>query len=91
MNILHLGLLAGILTSCAVIPQIYLAFRTRQVRDISVWQPVLLVVGMSLWLLYGIMIRDVPLIAANIFSITCNLMLITMKFYYTENRVSSKI
>jgi len=91
MNILHLGLLAGILTSCAVIPQIYRAFRTRQVRDISVWQPVLLVVGMSLWLLYGIMIRDVPLIAANIFSITCNLMLITMKLYYAENRVSSKI
>jgi MtN3 and saliva related transmembrane protein len=91
MTILHLGLLAGILTSCAVIPQIYRAFRTRQVRDISVWQPVLLVVGMSLWLLYGTMIGDVPLIAANIFSITCNLMLITMKFYYTENRVSSKI
>jgi MtN3 and saliva related transmembrane protein len=91
MNILHLGLLAGILTSCAVIPQIYRAFRTRQVRDISVWQPVLLVVGMGLWLLYGILIHDVPLIAANIFSITCNLMLITMKLYYAENRVSSKI
>lgn len=91
MNLLHLGLLAGILTSGAVLPQIYRAFRTRQVRDISVWQPVLLVVGMGLWLLYGILIGDLPLIAANIFSISCNLILIGMKVFYAENRVSSKV
>ncbi|MRR53252.1 MAG: hypothetical protein EG822_01900 [Deltaproteobacteria bacterium] len=91
MNLLHLGLLAGILTSCAVLPQIYRAFRTRQVRDISVWQPVLLVVGMGLWLLYGILIDDLPLIAANIFSISCNLILIFMKLFYADTTVSSKV
>jgi MtN3 and saliva related transmembrane protein len=89
MNILHLGLLAGILTSCAVLPQIYRAFRTRQVRDISVWQPVLLVAGMGLWLLYGILIRDLPLIVANTFSISCNLLLIGMKIVFTESRDSN--
>jgi len=91
MNILHLGLLAGVMTSCAVLPQIYRAVRTRQVRDISVWQPVLLVVGMGLWLLYGILINDMPLIAANTFSIACNLLLITLKFFYAESRVTSKM
>ena len=91
MNLLHLGLLAGILTSCAVLPQIYRAFCTRQVRDISVWQPVLLVVGMGLWLLYGILIDDLPLIAANIFSISCNLILIFMKLFYDDAKVSSKV
>jgi MtN3 and saliva related transmembrane protein len=91
MNILHLGLLAGVLTSCAVLPQMYRAFRTRQVRDISVWQPVLLVAGMGLWLLYGILIGDLPLIAANIFSIACNLILISLKYFYDECRVVSKI
>ena len=91
MNLLHLGLLAGVLTSCAVLPQIYRAFRTRQVRDISVWQPVLLVVGMGLWLLYGILIDDLPLIAANIFSISCNLILIFMKLFYADTTVSSKV
>jgi MtN3 and saliva related transmembrane protein len=90
MNLLQLGLLAGALTSCAVLPQIFRAFRTRQVRDISVWQPVLLVAGMGLWLLYGILIGDLPLIAANIFSISCNLLLITLKYLYSENRVFSK-
>lgn len=88
MNLVHLGLLAGALTSCAVIPQIVRAWRTRQVRDISVWQPVLLIAGMGLWLVYGILIGDLPLIATNVFSLTCNLVLISLKFLYAEGRVS---
>lgn len=86
MNAMQLGLLAGALTSCAVIPQVLKAYRSRQVRDISVWQPVLLVLGMGLWLAYGIMIRDLPLIAANVFSIACNFLLIIMKFMYREEQ-----
>jgi MtN3 and saliva related transmembrane protein len=91
VNLIQLGLLAGILTSCAVLPQIVKSYRSRHVRDISLWQPVMLVVGMGLWLLYGILIDDLPLIVTNIFSITCNLILITMKLLYADNRLSSKI
>ncbi len=91
MNLIQLGLLAGILTSCAVLPQIVKSYRSRHVRDISLWQPVMLVAGMGLWLLYGILIDDLPLIVTNIFSITCNLILITMKLLYADTRLSSKI
>ena len=77
-----LGLVAGAVTSIAVVPQVARAYRTRRVRDISVWQPVILVAGMILWLAYGVMIGDIPLIAANIFSIACNGILIGMKFCY---------
>ncbi|MRR38266.1 hypothetical protein EG829_27175 [bacterium] len=77
-----LGLVAGAVTSIAVVPQVARAYRTKRVRDISVWQPVILVAGMILWLAYGVIIGDIPLIAANIFSIACNGILIWMKFYY---------
>lgn len=77
-----LGLVAGAVTSMAVVPQVARAYRTKRVRDISVWQPLILVVGMLLWLAYGFMIGDIPLIAANIFSIACNGILIWMKFNY---------
>ncbi len=80
----QLGLVAGAVTSCAVIPQVVKAYRSRHVRDISVWQPVILVLGMCLWLAYGLMIRDTPLIVANFFSIFCNFLLIAMKFFYRE-------
>jgi MtN3 and saliva related transmembrane protein len=80
----QVGLVAGAVTSCAVIPQVVKAYRSKHVRDISVWQPVILVFGMFLWLAYGLMIRDIPLIAANFFSIFCNSLLIAMKLFYRE-------
>jgi MtN3 and saliva related transmembrane protein len=85
MNIIYLGLLAGAVTSVAVIPQIIKAYRSRHVRDISIWQPVLLNMGMSLWLTYGIIIGDIPLIVANTFSILCNSILIVMKIFFKED------
>ena len=85
MNITYLGLLAGTVTSISVIPQIVKAYKSRHVRDISIWQPVLLNLGMCLWLSYGIIIGDIPLILANIFSIICNTMLIVMKLFFKED------
>jgi MtN3 and saliva related transmembrane protein len=85
MNVTHIGLIAGAITSAAVIPQVVRTYRTRHARDISIWQPVLLDIGMLLWLIYGIMIGDLPLILANAFSIFCNTLLIVMKIYYKED------
>ena len=85
MNVTHIGLIAGTITSAAVIPQVVRTYRTRHARDISIWQPVLLDIGMLLWLIYGIMIKDLPLILANAFSILCNTLLIVMKIYYKDD------
>jgi MtN3 and saliva related transmembrane protein len=85
MNITHIGLLAGAITSAAVIPQVVRTYRTRHARDISIWQPVLLDIGMILWLIYGMMLKDLPLILANAFSIICNTLLIGMKIYFKED------
>lgn len=82
MNITHLGLLAGAITTAAGIPQVVRAYRTKSVGDISIWQPVLLVAGMALWLVYGIIIHDLPLIAANGFSLVCYALLIVFKIMY---------
>jgi MtN3 and saliva related transmembrane protein len=84
MNITHIGLIAGAITSAAVIPQVVRTYRTRHARDISIWQPVLLDIGMFLWLVYGILLKDTPLILANAFSIVCNTLLIFMKIYFND-------
>lgn len=82
MNATHVGLFAGLLTSVAVVPQVVRTWRTKHAKDLSIWQPLLLVVGMLLWLIYGLMIGDTPLIAANTFSLGCYLLLIGMKITY---------
>ncbi|HEY6873419.1 MAG TPA: SemiSWEET transporter [Geobacteraceae bacterium] len=85
MNITHLGLLAGTITTAAGVPQVVRAYRTKHTRDISIWQPVLLIVGMTLWLVYGVALGDKPLIVANAVSIFCYGALIVMKFRYRED------
>lgn len=82
MNPTWLGLAAGLLTSIAAVPQVIKTLRSRHVRDLSIWQPLLLSVGIALWLIYGILINDTPLIVANITPLVCNFMLTFMKIRF---------
>ncbi len=80
-----IGMAAGLLTSVASLPQVLKTFRSRQARDLSIWQPVLLTIGVALWLIYGMLIRDTPLILANITPLGCNLALTAMKLLFRHN------
>jgi MtN3 and saliva related transmembrane protein len=77
-------MIAGTLTSVAAVPQLIKTIRTRHTRDISIWQPLLLSMGVALWLIYGIMIHDTPLILANIVPLICNVLLTTLKLLYRD-------
>lgn len=87
MNALTIGLVAGTLTSIAAIPQVVKTLRTRHARDISIWQPLLLAFGVALWMVYGMIIHDLPLILANIIPLICNALLTALKFHYRNNGV----
>jgi len=85
MNPVTIGLVAGSLTSIAAIPQVVKTLRTRHARDISIWQPLLLALGVALWMVYGMLIGDLPLILANIIPLICNIILVGLKLYYDRN------
>jgi len=82
VNATTIGLIAGTLTSVAAIPQVIKTYKTRHVRDISILQPLLLAFGVALWMMYGILINDLPLIVANITPLICNVVLTGMKLHY---------
>ncbi len=85
VTITTIGLAAAFLTTVAAVPQVVRCWRTRHVRDISLWQPLLLVLGMLLWLWYGLLLGDLPLIIGNIVSLVLNLTLISLKFRFAAN------
>ena len=89
----YIGLFAGLLTSGAAIPQVLQTYRTKHARDLSMWQLILLDLGMLLWLIYGISLKDLPLILANMFSIVCYTGLIAMKLRYAgrDRAANSKV
>jgi len=90
MNWTILGLLAGGITSMGFIPQLVRGFRTKKLDDVSYYMPLVLIVGMSLWLLYGIIKKDLSIIVANFIGVGCNITLLTMKRIYQKITVSVK-
>ena len=79
MNMQNLGLVAGVLTTAAWLPQIARTWRSRSADDLS-W-PYLLVfsAGVSLWLLYGVLSDDVPVLLANAVTIVLVGLLLGLK------------
>ena len=66
-----IGFLAAILGTICWIPQVLQTLRSRRVADLSLGTNLLLLSTVTLWLIYGIMLQEWPLILANIFSICC--------------------
>jgi MtN3 and saliva related transmembrane protein len=60
-----IGLAAACLTTVAFTPQVIKAWRTRSTRDLSLGMYLVLATGILLWLIYGILLGDAPLILAN--------------------------
>ena len=59
------GMVAATLTTVAFLPQVLRTWRTRSTSDISLGMFATYVVGIFLWLVYGLFLRDIPLIASN--------------------------
>jgi MtN3 and saliva related transmembrane protein len=74
-----IGLLAGFCTTGSLLPQVIKIFRTGQTRDISLLMYILLGIGIALWLSYGIILHDVPIILANVTSLLLTACILVMK------------
>lgn len=61
-----LGLAAAACTTVSFVPQVLKAWRSGSSADLSLGMYGLFTVGIVLWLVYGIAVRDVPIIVANV-------------------------
>lgn len=81
-----LGLLAGFLTTVSFLPQVIKSLKTRHMDDFNIWFLILMIVGLSLWTVYGFMIKQLPIIIANIATISLNLILLALKIKYQKQK-----
>jgi MtN3 and saliva related transmembrane protein len=65
MPVTLIGLVAAFCTTIAFLPQVIQTWRTRSTKDISLAMFLVFTTGIFLWLVYGVVLHDVPLIAAN--------------------------
>jgi MtN3 and saliva related transmembrane protein len=74
-----IGYVAGICTTLAFLPQVIRTWKTRSTEDISLGMFSLMVFGIGLWLFYGVVTDDWPLIIADGFSLFLAAMILLMK------------
>ena len=76
------GLAAASLTTLAFIPQAIKVVTTKSTKDISLLMFVVFCGGVFLWLTYGIMIKDIPLIVANSVTFILGIIILICKVKY---------
>ena len=59
------GLLAGLFTTIAFVPQVWQVWKSRSARDISLTRYLIFTAGVALWFGYGLLTGTMPVIVAN--------------------------
>ncbi len=84
------GIVAGICTAISLLPQLLKIIRNKKADDISLFYLIILLCGLSLWIWYGILRDDVPIIATNSFSLLLNITIIILGIRYKRRSKTSR-
>ena len=77
-----IGFVATGFAVSSTVPQISKALRTKKSDDISLRFIIVLIIGLSFWVIYGIGKRDVVLIIGNSIAVILNIFLLILKLKY---------
>jgi MtN3 and saliva related transmembrane protein len=76
------GLAAGFLTTVAFIPQVVRIWKTRSAKDVSLYTFVAFTLGVALWLAYGILKQEMPIIIWNAVTLLLAAAILAMKLRF---------
>jgi MtN3 and saliva related transmembrane protein len=77
-----IGFAAAITTTLCWLPQAVRLIRTRDTQAISLSSYGFFSAGIALWLIYGLLIGNAPMIAANTVTLALTLVIVAMKLRY---------
>ena len=76
------GLAAATLTTLAFVPQVWRSLKTRDTRGISLSMYAVFTSGIALWLAYGLLIGDLPIVLANAATLSLASIVLILKLRY---------
>lgn len=82
LHIEILGYLAATLTTVAFVPQAWLTWKTRSAHGVSLGMYSVFIIGIILWMVYGLMIAAWPVVIANIITLMLASFILIMKIRF---------
>ncbi|RFO97853.1 hypothetical protein DIC66_03750 [Rhodoferax lacus] len=84
------GFVAAVSTTLSFVPQVVQSYRSRDVSGISLGMYSFFTFGVALWLVYGLMTRDWPVIVANALTLVLALSILALKMASLKKEASKK-
>ena len=79
-----IGYIGSFLTSVTFIPQVYKAWQSKSVGDLSIWTILIIITSTLVWLAYGIGAGSGPVIVANSIVFVLSVLLLYFKFSFKK-------
>lgn len=79
-----IGIVAGVLTSVSLLPQLIKIIREKKAQNISYLMLIVLISGLGCWVWYGVLREDIPIIVTNSISFLINSLVIFYTVKYKE-------
>jgi len=79
-----IGGVAGMLTTIAFVPQVMKTYKSKTAKDLSLSMFSIFCSGVLLWLVYGILRQDWPIVVTNTFTLMLSGILLYFKFTFKE-------
>ena len=83
----EIGLLGAFVSTTSMFPQILRVWKTKSAKDISVAMFLIMVVSVTLWLAYGLLSNDLPIVASNIVVFGQAITILTFKLKYRDVKI----
>ena len=83
-----LGLVAASLTTVSFVPQVLKIWKTKSAGDLSFAMFGTFCVGVVLWLVYGLMLQNLPIILSNLVTLTLCVTALSLMFRYRQRGLS---
>ncbi|MEP6597395.1 MAG: SemiSWEET transporter [Ginsengibacter sp.] len=79
-----IGLMAGAMSASSMLPQLIKSFKAKKAEDVSPVMLMILIAGVGLWLFYGILRNDLPIMVTNAFSLLLNTCMLYLRWRYRK-------
>jgi len=80
-----IGYAAGICVVGSLIPQLIKSWKTKSTNDLSLARYIIYIVGVVLWMVYGFIITNGPMIVMNIAALLMALSILYLKLRYDRH------
>ena len=83
-----IGIAAGVLTAASMMPQVIKTIKTKKAENVSALMLIILIGGVILWIIYGFLKTDIPIMCTNGFSLLINLAMLFLRWKYRDKKAT---